>query len=119
VINEFRASTDGTLFAFYDPGNGPWFIPIDPMEKWTPEPDAEGWGIPEPWMRGRFVGFDKIDGFGFEWIRFLPSSEAAGEVLKLVKEWAEGEQQDDPSVGQLIAQLERKGFTLPEGEEDE
>lgn len=33
---EFRLSPDRRLFAFYDPGNGPWFVP-------------------EPAMRGRFV----------------------------------------------------------------
>jgi len=119
MINEFRVSVDGTLFAFYDPGNGPWFAPKPPLEEWTPNPDFEGWGVPEPWMKGRFVGSDKIDGFGFEWIRFLPVHLAAREVLRLVADWAEGEDGGDPAVGRLLHQLERKGYKLPEGDDDE
>lgn len=119
MIDEFRVSTDGTLFAFYDPGNGPWFAPKTPLEEWTPNPDVEGWGIPEPWMQGRFVGSDRIDGFGFEWIRFLPVHAASREVLRAVKEWAEGEDAEDPAVGRLLARLGRKGYILPEGEDDE
>ena len=120
MINEFRVSTDGTLFAFYDPGNGPWFAPKPPLDEWVPNPDVEGWGIPEPWMKGRFVGSEKIDGFGFEWIRFLPVHLAAREVLKVVAEWSQDESADDPAVTRLLHQLSRKGYQLPgPGEDDE
>jgi hypothetical protein len=119
MINEFRVSTDGTLFAFYDPGNGPWFVPKPPLEEWTPGVNAEGWGIPEPWMQGRFIGSDKIDGFGFEWVRFLPVHLASREVLRVVKEWVEGEGYPSPAAERLIVQLERKGYSLLWSEEDE
>jgi hypothetical protein len=114
---EFRLSTDGTLFAFYDPGNGPWFAPKPPMEEWTPDPRLEGWGIPKPWMKGRFVSSSDIDGFGFEWIRFLPAPIAAREVLRVVSEWAQGEPDGSDAVGRLLGQLERKGYRLPSGGE--
>lgn len=120
MINEFRVSTDGTLFAFYDPGNGPWFAPKAPLEEWTPNPDVEGWNIPEPWMKGRFVESHKIDGFGFEWIRFLPAPVAAREVLRVIAQWAEGEAVDSDAVGRLTRQLERKGYSLPgPGDDDD
>ena len=115
---EFRLSTDGTLFAFYDPGNGPWFVPKTPLEEWQPNPRLEGWSIPNPSMKGRFVSSSDIDGFGFEWIRFLPAPVAAREVLRLVADWADGEPADSDAVGRLLRQLERKGYRLPvEGEE--
>ena len=118
---EFRLSTDGTLFAFYDPGNAPWFAPKTPLEEWTPNPELKGWSIPEPWMKGRFVGSDKIDGFGFEWIRFLPVGVAAREVLSIVKEWATvTEALDEEALGRLSYWLGRKGYRLPEeGDDDE
>lgn len=120
MINEFRVSTDGTLFAFYDPGNAPWFAPKPPLEEWTPNPQTEGWSIPEPWMKGRFVGSGEIDGFGFEWVRFLPVDQAAREVLKIIAEWSDGEAPDSDAVARLALQLGRKGYRLPEsGDGDE
>lgn len=119
MINEFRVSTDGTLFAFYDPGNGPWFAPKAPLEEWTPDPKTEGWGIPEPWMQGRFVGSDKIDGFGFEWVRFLPAHLAAREVLVILKDFIERNPISDEALDRLTRQLDHKGYRLPEGDDDE
>lgn len=116
---EFRLSTDGTLFAFYDPGNGPWFAPKTPLEEWSPNPDLEGWGIPNPSMKGRFVESSQIDGFGFEWIRFLPASVAAREVLEQVALWAEREGRDSEAVGRLLRRLERHGYELPGGDDGE
>lgn len=116
---EFRLSTDGTLFAFYDPGNAPWFAPKTPLEEWTPNPELKGWNIPEPWMKGRFVASEKIDGFGFEWIRFLPVEVAAKEVLKIVKDWAEGEPVENEALARLVYWLGRKGYRLPEGNDDD
>lgn len=119
MINEFRVSTDGTLFAFYDPGNAPWFAAKAPLEEWTPNPRLEGWSIPEPWMKGCFVDSHKIDGFGFEWVRFLPVSTAAKEVLKAVAEWAEREDDGSEAVGRLLRRLERRGYELPGEDDDE
>lgn len=117
---EFRLSTDGTLFAFYDPGNGPWFAPKTPLEEWKPDPRLEGWSIPNPSMKGRFIGSHNIDGFGFQWIRFLPAPVAAREVLKAVAEWADGEGRDSDAVGRLVRRLERRGYALPNsGDGDE
>lgn len=117
---EFRLSTDGTLFTFYDPGNGPWFAPKPPLKEWEPSPRLEGWSVPDPWMKGRFIDSSNIDGFGFEWIRFLPASVAAREVLKVISQWAEGEPGGSDAVGRLISQLNRRGYQLPvEGEEDD
>jgi hypothetical protein len=117
---EFRLSTDGTLFAFYDPGNGPWFVPKTPLEEWKPDPRLKGWNNPQPWMKGRFVESSRIDGFGFEWIRFLPAPVAAREVLKVVAEWADGEPSDSEAVARLAFQLGRKGYRIPApGEEDD
>lgn len=116
---EFRLSTDGTLFAFYDPGNGPWFVPKGPLEEWKPDSRLEGWSIPKPWMEGRFVDSSNIDGFGFEWIRFLPAPVAAREVLKAVAEWAAGEDPDSDAVGRLLRRLERRGYELPKPGDDD
>jgi hypothetical protein len=117
---EFRLSTDGTLFAFYDPGNAPWFAPKTPLEEWAPNPKLEGWNIPEPWMKGRFVESHKIDGFGFEWIRFLPVEVTAKEVLKIVAKWAEMEPVEAEALARLVYWLGRKGYRLPEdGDDDE
>ena len=55
---EFRLSPDRRLFAFYDPGNGPWFVP-------------------EPAMRGRFVDSPDMDLLG--WYRYVPAPEETGE----------------------------------------
>jgi hypothetical protein len=52
---EFRLSHDRRLFAFYDPGNGPWFVP-------------------EPAMRGRFV--DSADMDRLNWDRYVPVPDA-------------------------------------------
>lgn len=51
---EFRLSPDRRLFAFYDPGNGPWFVP-------------------EPAMRGRFVESPDMD--ALNWYRYVPAEE--------------------------------------------
>ena len=55
---EFRLSHDRRLFAFYDPGNGPWFVP-------------------EPAMQGRFV--DSADMDRLDWYRYVPAPEETGE----------------------------------------
>ncbi|GGV46090.1 hypothetical protein [Streptomyces spectabilis] len=51
---EFRLSHDRRYFAFYDPGNGPWFVP-------------------EPSMRGRFV--DSAEMNSLDWYRYIPEQE--------------------------------------------
>jgi len=56
---EFRLSPDRSLFAFYDPGNGPWFVP-------------------EPAMRGRFVDSADMDALG--WHRFVPAPGEASDA---------------------------------------
>lgn len=53
---EFRLSPDRRLFAFYDPGNGPWFVP-------------------EPAMRGRFVDSPDMD--ALNWYRYVPEPDEA------------------------------------------
>ncbi|MFF7949122.1 hypothetical protein [Streptomyces griseorubiginosus] len=53
---EFRLSPDCRQFAFYDPGNGPWFVP-------------------EANMRGRFVDSPDMD--RMEWDRFTPDDRQA------------------------------------------
>lgn len=49
---EFRLSHDRRLFAFYDPGNGPWFVP-------------------ESSMRGRFVDSSEMN--RLDWYRYVPA----------------------------------------------
>lgn len=68
---EFRLSPDRRHFAFYDPGNGPWFVP-------------------NPAMQGRFVDSDKMDSLG--WQRFTPESRAADRItaLRWAADFAEG-----------------------------
>jgi hypothetical protein len=91
---EFRLSDDGYTMAFYDPGNGPWFVPVVNMKD----------------HNGR-----KID-----WVRFLPTDKAAAEVLRVIAEWADGEPADSDAVARLAYQLGRKGYRIPEpGDEDE
>jgi hypothetical protein len=104
---EFRLSDDGRTMAFYDPGNGPWFVPVANMQ-------------------GRFydgVSLESLkdhNGQKIDWVRFLPTDKAAREVLKIVAEWAEGEPADSEAVGRLAFQLGRKGYRIPEsGEEDD
>jgi hypothetical protein len=53
---EFRLSHDRRFFAFYDPGNGPWFVP-------------------EPNMRGRFVDSSEMNRLG--WYRYVPEQQPA------------------------------------------
>jgi hypothetical protein len=60
---EFRLSPDRRLFAFYDPGNGPWFVP-------------------EPAMRGRFVDSADMDRLG--WYRYVPAPEDDADSVGLV-----------------------------------
>jgi hypothetical protein len=52
---EFRLSPDGRDFAFFDQGNGPWFIP-------------------RPAMTGRFVSSVQMDAMG--WTRFVKAQDA-------------------------------------------
>ncbi|MFH8805265.1 hypothetical protein ACH4F6_37945 [Streptomyces sp. NPDC017936] len=59
---EFRLSHDRRLFAFYDPGNGPWFVP-------------------EPAMRGRFVDSADMDALG--WYRYVPEPDNSPVSLHL------------------------------------
>lgn len=103
---EFRLSDDGRTMAFYDPGNGPWFVPVANMQ-------------------GRF--YDQVsleflkdhNGEKIDWVRFLPAQRAALEVLKVVTEWADGEPADSDAVGRLAYQLGRKGYRIPEGKDDD
>ncbi len=104
---EFRLSDDGRMMAFYDPGNGPWFVPVANMQ-------------------GRFydtVSLDFMkdsDGQKVDWVRFLPSQKAALEVLKIVTKWAEMEPVEDEAMARLVYWLGRKGYRLPEeGDDDE
>jgi hypothetical protein len=59
---EFRLSHDRRLFAFYDPGNGPWFVP-------------------EPSMRGRFV--DSADMNRLDWYRYVPAPDEGEQPITL------------------------------------
>lgn len=62
---EFRLSHDRRLFAIYDPGNGPWFVP-------------------EPSMRGRFV--DSADMNRLDWYRYVPALEDDADSVGLVSD---------------------------------
>lgn len=62
---EFRLSPDQRHFAFYDPGNGPWFVP-------------------DPAMQGRFVESGEMDGLG--WQRYTPEPKPADRATLL--RWA-------------------------------
>lgn len=103
---EFRLSEDGYRMAFYDPGNGPWFMPVANMQ-------------------GRFYDAVSLEflkdhnGEKIDWVRFLPAPKAAREVLKIIAEWADGEPGDSDAVGRLAYQLGRKGYRLPEGGESD
>lgn len=103
---EFRLSDDGRVIAFYDPGNGPWFVPVSNMQ-------------------GKFYDTVSLEflkdhnGQKIDWVRFLPAPKAAKEVLKIVAEWAEGEDPENDAVARLAYQLGRKGYRLPEGDEDD
>jgi hypothetical protein len=104
---EFRLSDDGYTMAFYDPGNGPWFVPVANMQ-------------------GRFYSPGDLDsmkdhnGRKIDWVRFLPTDKAAAEVLRVIAEWADGEPADSDAVARLAYQLGRKGYRMPEpGDEDE
>jgi hypothetical protein len=97
---EFRLAEGTGVFAFYDPGNGPWFLP-------------------ESSMRGQFINSGDIDGLGFDWVRFLPAQRASAEVLKVVASWRE-DHAGNEAVQDLAARLERAGYRVPqEGHEDE
>ncbi|MFD8226867.1 hypothetical protein ACFV16_22145 [Streptomyces massasporeus] len=61
---EFRLSHDRRLFAVYDPGNGPWFVP-------------------EPAMRGRFVDSSEMN--SLDWYRYVPApAENEADAVDLV-----------------------------------
>jgi hypothetical protein len=62
---EFRLSPDQRLFAVYDPGNGPWFVP-------------------EPAMQGRFVDSPDMDRLG--WHRYVPAPEDDSDSVGLVSQ---------------------------------
>lgn len=73
---EFRLSHDRRLFAFYDPGNGPWFVP-------------------ESSMRGRFV--DSADMNRLDWYRYVPAPDdtdhvgAAADILRRTADLVDSE----------------------------
>ena len=86
---EFRLSHDRRDFAFYDPGNGPWFVPV-------------------PAMQGRFV--DSSDMNARDWYRYLPAELAAAEVLRIVAGWYASSEGRDV----LIEDLAAAGYPLPD-----
>lgn len=91
---EFRLSHDRRDFAFYDPGNGPWFVP-------------------EPSMRGRFV--DSTEMNSRQWYRYLPASVAAAEVLRIVSDWCvEANECGGMDAGDLAFRLRQAGYELPD-----
>lgn len=97
---EFRLAEGTGIFAFYDPGNGPWFLP-------------------ESSMRGRFVESSNINSLGLDWVRFLPVERAAAEVLKVIASWHD-DHVGDEAARDLAMRLEWAGYRIPEGgEEDE
>ena len=89
---EFRLSHDRRDFAFYDPGNGPWFVP-------------------SPAMQGRFV--DSSDMNARDWYRYLPAEVAAAEVLRIVADWYASSEGRDV----LIEDLAAAGYPLPDEEQ--
>lgn len=94
---EFRLSHDRRLFAFYDPGNGPWFVP-------------------EANMRGRFV--DSSDMNALDWYRYVPAEAAAAEVLRIVSDWCtEANENGGVDAGDLAWRLEQAGYPLPSEEQ--
>ncbi|MBP2583006.1 hypothetical protein J3A78_003484 [Streptomyces sp. PvR006] len=96
---EFRLSTDGyRRIAFYDPGNGPWFMPVANMQ-------------------GQFVDHasPELDG----WTRYLPQEQAAAEVLRIVTEYViESNDVGGLDCNDLADRLAAAGYPLPD-EEDE
>lgn len=103
---EFRLSDDRRTMAFYDPGNGPWFVPV-------------------PNMRGKFIETTDIDrvadhnGRRIEWTRFLPKERAAAEVMKIVEEFVvESNDVGGLDCNDLVSRLEAAGYTFPEEEEE-
>ena len=91
---EFRLSHDRREFAFYDPGNGPWFVPVAAMQ-------------------GRFV--DSVDMDARDWYRYLPAEVAAAEVLRIVAEWVtESNDVGGVDSGDLTWRLEQAGYPLPD-----
>ena len=103
---EFRLSDDRRSFAFYDPGNGPWFIP-------------------EANMRGRFVETADMDrvpdvrwGGTVKWMRFLTQEQAAAEIMKIVKETVvEANDIGGVDLNDLVTRLAEAGYEFSEEEE--
>ncbi|WP_328962942.1 hypothetical protein [Streptomyces virginiae] len=95
---EFRLSNDGCRrIAFFDPGNSPWFLP-------------------EANMRGRFT--EHID--ETKWTRYISQEQAADEVLRIVASWYEDVNDGHGlDASDLVTELERAGYPLPDDEAEE
>jgi hypothetical protein len=91
---EIRVSPDERNVAIYDPGNAPWFIPID---------------------RGRFVRTADLDKAG--WKQYVPATDR-DTILALVADWAHrSAEYGGLGPGDLVWALEQAGYTLPSPEE--